>query len=107
MALGLCIPPCVNRPPRRLYPPPPDKPLRVRIQGPLESIQKLLPNASWRKIVPFPQPGGQELANLTHQTLFEREGLNMADALTVRDEYLAYALEGRRPLKTSIAGTAV
>lgn len=80
--------------------PPADKPLRIRIQGPLESIQKLLPNVSWHKIVPFLQPGGLELASLTHQTLYGQEGLNMADgALTVRDEYLAWVMEGRRPLE--------
>lgn len=40
--------------------------------------------------MPFPHPGGAKLANLTNQTLFGLEGLNMADgALVVRDKYLA------------------
>ena len=64
------------------------------------SIQKLLPNVSWHKIVPFPQPGGLELANLTHQTLYGQDGFNVAGGvLTVRDEYLAWVMEGRRPLE--------
>jgi hypothetical protein len=55
--------------PHRLHPPPPDTPLRIRIQGPLETIQKLLPDVSWHPIGPFPQLGGLKLASLTHQKL--------------------------------------
>ncbi|KAF2176015.1 hypothetical protein K469DRAFT_723386 [Zopfia rhizophila CBS 207.26] len=51
-------------------PPRPGRELRVHIQGPLESIQKLLPNASWCPIGPFPQQGGLKLASLTHQKLY-------------------------------------
>jgi hypothetical protein len=90
MALELYIPPCVNRPPHHLHPPPLDKPLRIRIQGLLETIQKLLPNISWHPIGPFPQLGGLKLASLTHQNLYGETG----DALppAVRDEYLAWEL---------------
>ncbi|WEW58315.1 hypothetical protein PRK78_003783 [Emydomyces testavorans] len=96
MALELYIPPCVNRPPHHLHPPPPDKPLRIRIQGPLETIQKLCPNISWHPIGPFPQPGGLKLASLTHQTLYGGKGDEVAPVV-VRDEYLAWVLEGRIP----------
>jgi hypothetical protein len=100
MALELYIPPCIHTPSHRLHPPLVNKPLRIRIQGPLESIQKLFPNTSWHTIVPFPQPGGLELASLAYQTLYGQEGLNMADnALVVQDEYLAWAMEGRKPLE--------
>jgi len=48
----------------------------------------------------LPPPGGLELASLTYQTLYGQEGLHMADgAMVVRDEYLAWAMEGRRPLE--------
>lgn len=100
MALKLYIHPCIHRPPHHLHPPPADKPLRIRIQGPLESIQKLLPNISWDTIVPFPQPGGLQLASLTHRALYGQDGLNLVDGvLVVRDEYLAWAMEGRRALE--------
>ena len=95
MALELSIPPCIHSPCHRLHPPPPAKPLRIQIQGPLESIQKLLPKTSWDKIVRFPQPGGLELARLAHRALYSEEGGIPA----VRDEYLAWAMEGRRPLE--------
>jgi len=100
MALELYIHPYIHNPPHRLHPSPSDKPLRIQIQGPLESIQKLLPNASWHTIVPFPQPGELKLASLTHKKLYGQEGLGGGDgALAVRDEYLAWVMEGRRPLE--------
>lgn len=89
MVLELYIPPCVNRPPNHLHPPPLDKPLRIRIQGPLETIRKLV---SWHPIGPFPQLGGLKLASLTHQKLYGGNGDEVAPA--VRDEYLAWVLEG-------------
>ena len=64
------------------------------------SIQKLLPNVSWLKITSFPQPGGLELAKLTHQTLYGQEELSLSDnTFLVRDEYLAWVMEGKRPLE--------
>jgi hypothetical protein len=100
MALELFIPPCIHNPRHCLHPPPPTRPLRIQIQGPLESIQKLLPKISWDEIVRFPQPGGLELASLTRRALYGEEGLKEADGIpAVRDEYLAWAMEGRRPLE--------
>lgn len=93
MALELYIHPCNHKPPL-CHPPPPDKPLRIHIQGPLESIQKLLPNVSWNPIGPFPQLGGQKLASLTYEKLYQ--GHNCAPA--VRDEYTAYVIEEGIPL---------
>jgi hypothetical protein len=95
MALKLFIPSCIHNPRHCLHPPPPPRPLRIQIQGPLESIQKLLPDISWDKIVDFPQPGGLELASLTYQALYGEEGSIPA----VRDEYLVWAMEGRRLLE--------
>lgn len=100
MALELFIPPCIHHPRYHLHPPPPTRPLRIHIQGPLESIQKLLPKTSWHEIVDFPQPGGLELATLTHRALYGEEALKEADGVpVVRDEYLAWAMEGRKPLE--------
>src|SRR6266566_2208534 len=94
-SLELYIPPCVNRPPCCFHPPPSDRPLRIRIQGPLETIQKLLPNESWHPVRPFPQSGGLELASLTHQRLYGGGGDDAA--LAVRDEYLAWVVEAGIP----------
>lgn len=100
MALELFIPPCIHNPHHFLRPPPPTKSLRIQIQGPLESIQKLLPKTPWHEIVRFPQPGGLELASLTHRALYGEEGLEKAHSIpVVRDEYLAWAMEGRKPLE--------
>ncbi|KAF2454538.1 hypothetical protein BDY21DRAFT_309051 [Lineolata rhizophorae] len=93
MALELYIQPCVHKPPL-CHSPPPDKPLRIHIQGPLESIQKLLPNVSWHPIGPFPQLGGLKLASLTHQILYGEHNCSSA----VRDEYPAFVIEGGIPL---------
>ena len=72
MALELFILPASSQ---CIHPPPPTRPLRIRIQGPLESIQKLLPKISWHNIVPFPQPGGLQLASLTHRALYSDKAL--------------------------------
>ena len=50
--------------------------------------------------MPFPQAGGLELASLTHRALYGEEGLKEADGIpVVRDEYLAWAMDGRTPLE--------
>ena len=100
MVLELYIHPCIHNPPHRLHPPPPNKPLRIQIQGPLESVQKLLPNVFWHPIGPFPQLGGIKLAKLTHQKLYGQEEIEGAnETLKVRDEYLAWVMEARKPLE--------
>ncbi|KAK2053959.1 hypothetical protein LY76DRAFT_580865 [Colletotrichum caudatum] len=96
MALQLHIPPCIRNPPHHHHFPPVDKPLRIRIQGPLQSIQKLVPHVQWHPILPFPQPGGLELAKLTHETLYKQSRIDSTPV--IRDEYLAWVIEGRRPL---------
>jgi hypothetical protein len=99
MALDLYVPPCVHEPPHHLHPPPADRPLRIRIQGPLVTIQKLLPHISWHPLVLFPQPGGLQLAKITHQALYGQSARADNDAVVVRDEYLAWCLEGRIPTR--------
>lgn len=118
MALALYIPPCIHNPPHRFHPPPADTPLRIQIQGPLECVQKLLPNVAWHPIGPFPQPGGVQLANLVHRKLYggdhddeeedekgllekkaERNHASDNEMPKVRDEYLAWVMDGKIPLE--------
>ncbi|PKK49389.1 hypothetical protein CI102_6124 [Trichoderma harzianum] len=47
MALQLHIPSCIRSSIHAHHPPPPDKPLRIQIEGPLVSTQQLLPNEPW------------------------------------------------------------
>lgn len=96
-SLDLYIPPCIHSPPHRFHPPPVDQPLRIRIQGPLETIRKALPDEVWHPPKPFPQPGGLQLARLTYQSLFGSVGNNTA--LKIRDEYLAWVIEAGIPQK--------
>ncbi|ATY61272.1 hypothetical protein A9K55_005463 [Cordyceps militaris] len=99
MPLPLYIHPCVLKSRFPLHPPPPDLPLRIRIQGPLVAIQRLLPNAPWSKIGEFPQPGGVKLAKLAHEALYNPSDNDRGQQeIRVRDEYLAWVLENRRPL---------
>ena len=104
MALGLHIPPCIEKPPHPLHFPPLEKPLRIQVEGPLTSIQKLLPNVSWpveTNSPPFPLPAGPLLAKLTYQTIYGRDarpevdGGGDNDDLVVRDEYLGWVIEAR------------
>jgi len=67
MALELFIPPYIHNPRHCLHPPPPTGPLGIQIH------QKLVPKTSWNNIVRFLQPGGLELASLTHRTLYGEE----------------------------------
>lgn len=99
MILELYIHHCMHAPPYRL-PPSLEKTLRIQIQGPLESIQKLLPNVTWDPIRPSPQAGELKLAGLTYQKLYGHGGLEGIDnAPVVRDECLARVMEDRKPLE--------
>lgn len=103
MALKLYIPPCIHDRPHALHPPPLDRPLRVQIEGPLVSVQKLVPDYSWDLKVgttDFPQPGGVALAKLAYQVLY---GIDIRQEvvgdMVVRDEYLGWVMHGRIPQK--------
>jgi hypothetical protein len=96
MALELYIPPCVSTSAHPLYPPPPEQPLRIQIEGLLVSIQKLLPEVPWHTDVAspvFPQPAGPELARLAYQKIYGREVRpEVAGDMVVRDEYLGWVM---------------
>ena len=97
LALPLHVPPCLRDPAHPLHFPPLDKPVRVQIEGPLVSVQKLLPGVPWDVDVcrpVFPQPAGPELARLTYQLLYGQDVRQDVDNdLTVRDEYLGWVHE--------------
>ncbi|KAK1948817.1 hypothetical protein LY78DRAFT_595120 [Colletotrichum sublineola] len=97
MALELYIPPCILDPPYDLHPPPPERPLRIQIEGPLVSIEKLFPAVQWKiplsNTSEYFQPAGPMLAALTYKHLYGREADDRADAsgdLVIRDEYLGW-----------------
>ncbi|KAI0896288.1 hypothetical protein F4806DRAFT_57277 [Annulohypoxylon nitens] len=101
MALKLHIPPCISTPTHPHHPPPPEKPLRIQIEGPLVSIQKLLPGVQWHTDVMslvFPQPAGSELAKLAYLEIYGRESSpEIVGDIVVRDEYLGWIVE--KPIK--------
>ncbi|PMD52186.1 uncharacterized protein K444DRAFT_709185 [Hyaloscypha bicolor E] len=75
MALELYIPPCISSSAHPLYPLPPEQPLRIQIEGPLVSIQKLLPEILWHTnavSLVFLQPAGPGLAGLAYQKIYGR-----------------------------------
>ena len=100
--LELSIPPCIRSPRHPLHPPPVEQPLRIQIEGPLFSIQKLLPGVTWSPdaIFPaFPQPGGPLLATLTYRALYGRDPHpGVPQDMVVRDEYLGWITDPQ-PLK--------
>ncbi|RAL08923.1 uncharacterized protein BO97DRAFT_472824 [Aspergillus homomorphus CBS 101889] len=100
MALPLFIPPCIRTPRGQYHLPPPDKPLRVQIEGPLVAIKKLLPHISWCLSLQnrtFPQPAGPELARLTYRAVYGQDvSSEVSGDLVVRDESLGW-MPQRRP----------
>ena len=76
--------------------------MRIQIEGPLVSIQKLLLEVLWHTDVVslvFPQPAGPELARLAYQKIYGREvRLDVAGDRVVRDEYLGW-VTGVIPLR--------
>ncbi|KAI0518548.1 hypothetical protein F5B22DRAFT_69882 [Xylaria bambusicola] len=96
MALKLYIPPCIRNPINQYHPPPPDRPLRIQIEGPLVAVERLFPNIQWhvKDIQPeFPQPAGPKLAELTYSLLYRRNASpDIQGDLVVRDEYLGWIM---------------
>lgn len=105
MTLPIFIPPCFRTPSGPYHLPPPEKPLRIQIEGPLVAIQRLFPHISWHLDMPnptFPQPAGPELARLTYQEIYGRDVCaEIPSDLVVRDEYLGWVL-GEPPLYVSM-----
>ncbi|KAM6486692.1 hypothetical protein HDV62DRAFT_227038 [Trichoderma sp. SZMC 28011] len=94
MAPQLHIPSCIRSPVYTHHPPPPDKPLHIQIEGPLASIQKLLPDESRNssEFPPsYPQPSGPSLAKLAYRAIYGSDPrLDIENDLVVRDEYLGW-----------------
>lgn len=96
MALELHIPPCIHDPVHPNHLPPEEKPLRINIEGPFVSIQKLVPEAQ-SHIIPgqhsFPQPAGPILARLAFEKIYGRQPGSTPGDFVVRDEYLGWVME--------------
>ncbi|KID81773.1 hypothetical protein MGU_10908 [Metarhizium guizhouense ARSEF 977] len=97
MALELHIPTCIRTPTHRFHPPQFASPLRIQIEGPLTSVQKLFPGVPWNLEDPdFPQSVGPMLARLAYQVIYGRQDrADVANDLIVRDEYLGWVREER------------
>lgn len=119
MALPLYLPACILNPPHPSHHPPPDKPLRINIEGPIVAIQRLIPGTSAQVLRQgeydydepvFPQPAGPTLAKLAYHILYGQRGepaaappgsssssfsSSPADQLVIRDEYLGWLLHER------------
>jgi hypothetical protein len=97
MALELYIPPCIDQPAHPLHLPHLERPLRINIEGPLVSIQKLLPDIEWileNSKPMFPQPAGPALAQLTYETIYQRAfDPEESNEVKVRDEYMGWIVE--------------
>ncbi|KAI1163406.1 hypothetical protein F5B18DRAFT_620066 [Nemania serpens] len=97
MALELYILPCIRNPIDPHHPPPPNKPLRIQIEGPLVAIERLFPNIQWhvKDVQPeFPQPAGPKLAELTYSLLYGRNASpDIQGDLLVRHEYLGWIMD--------------
>lgn len=106
MALELYIPPCIRNPVHPHHPPPSDKPLRIQIEGPLISVERLFPNIEWHveDIQPeFPQSAGPKLAELTYRLLYGREARpDVEGDLIVRDEYLGW-INHPKPIQSAVS----
>jgi hypothetical protein len=103
MALDLDILPCISNPAHHLHPPPSEQSLRIQIEGPLVSIQKLLPKIPWHTDITahvFPQPVAIELAKLAYRKVYGRDiRPEVAGDLVVRDEYLGWVMEEGIPIE--------
>lgn len=101
MALLLYICPCIHDPPGDLHHPPYERPLRIQIEGPLSSIERMLPHIKWplrMSNCEFPQPAGPELARLAYRQLYGRDPCGETpNELVVRDEYLGWVVKDPPP----------
>ena len=99
MAFDLFIPKCTHDPAHELHFPSVERPLRVNIEGPLVSIQRLVPDVTWHtetEVPDFPQKGGPALAKLAYETLYGHSLDETAESeVVIRDEYLGWITESR------------
>ncbi|KAI0903665.1 hypothetical protein F4823DRAFT_568462 [Ustulina deusta] len=79
-------------------PPPPEKPLRIQIDGPTVAVERLFPENLWNMIYSpkFPQPAAAHLAKLAHQAIYPEQHVS-ADNMIVRDEYLGGVVINKIP----------
>ncbi|KAI0114385.1 hypothetical protein GGR51DRAFT_504154 [Nemania sp. FL0031] len=102
MAHELYIPPCIGTPAQPFHSPPLNRPLRIRIEGPLTAIQRLIPNASWDVNIStqtFPMPGTKPLAELTYRALYGADPRSgVPRDMVIRDHFLGWVVKEKIPL---------
>ncbi|KAK1457849.1 hypothetical protein CMEL01_15832 [Colletotrichum melonis] len=100
MALELFIPSCVRSPPGHLHLPDIERPLRISIEGPRESIEKLFPSVVWDTRVfdaKFPQEAGPQLATLAFRRIYgESVRSDVPGDLVVRNGYIGWIGQGHK-----------
>lgn len=103
MALEFFISSCVRSPAEHLHLPHIERPLRISIGGPRESIEKLFPSAVWdtRNFDgKFPQEAGPELAALTFRHVYGMSVRpDVPGDLVVRDEYIRWIVRDKRTVE--------
>ncbi|WDK09221.1 arginine deiminase type-3, partial [Colletotrichum graminicola] len=86
--------PASKSPAGHLHPPRIEQPLRIQIEGPLKSIQKLLPSMVWEtsyQAPKFPQAAGLALAELAFWQIYGVDVRpDVRGDMVVRDEYMGW-----------------
>lgn len=102
MALELHIPACKSFPAQPYHLPQLEQPLRIQIEGPLVSVEKLLPGTEWQlkwPRQPYLQPTGVELAKIVYRVIYGQDvRSDVVGDMVVRDEYLGWVTVNPRPL---------
>lgn len=103
MAYKLHIPDCILEPHHPFHFPTPNKPLRIRIQGPLISIQRLIPKAQWQWFLNWtepPQVPAPDFAGFTHRTIYGCDPQpGVPDDLVIRHEYCGWISNPPLPIE--------
>ncbi|TLS25375.1 hypothetical protein PpBr36_06811 [Pyricularia pennisetigena] len=103
MAYKLHIPDCILEPNHPFHFPSHNKPLRIRIQGPLISIQRLIPKAQWHQDFltrPTPQVPAPDFARLTYRTIYGCDPQpEVPDDLVIRHEYCGWISKPPLPIE--------
>jgi hypothetical protein len=107
MVYVLFILPCICNPVHLNHPPLLDKPLRIKIEGPIVAIDRLfLDNErqgpklwNMKTLFPeFPQPAAKRFAKITHDLLYGygAEQTQRGEDMIVRNEYRGVRFRNRR-----------
>lgn len=103
MAYKLHIPDCILEPHHPFHFPSSNKSLRIRIQGPLISVQRLIPEAQWNHDFsnrPIPQLPALEFARITYRTIYGCDPRpEVPGDLVIRHEYCGWISHPPLPIE--------